>query len=163
VEIKKYIFRKTNWWAAANYNIFDESKSLIFTSSSPIWQFRKQIKVKSKRDDSITEIIPTNSWQTKYKIIEQDYMLAQIKRNHAFSKVFLTVHPLESDAFEVLVSAWGNTFRFMKDEEEFGIISFDIWKPGEFGMAIHNDHYEESLIIAVAILVAELKQRNAGV
>jgi len=94
-----------------------------------------------------------------YNLFENETLLATIDKPTNWKQSEFLIETKVSKPFKLVGDIWNGQYRFIRDEEEFGIVSHKVWSTGEFGIAVKKEEHVP-LILSVVVVMALL--RNSG-
>ena len=161
MEFDKFYIKKKSWISIGNYRIYDEEQNLNFTVKSNPWKIKKVFEFSSIHNEVLYSIHQKNAFGTSYDLIENEELIAHIELPLSFSGSRLRISTTATEDFETSGNLWGTEYKFVRGEDEFGIISYKAWSSGDFGVAIKKGE-PVPLMLAVVIILAYLKENGAA-
>ncbi|NNE27362.1 MAG: hypothetical protein HKN09_11010 [Saprospiraceae bacterium] len=161
MEFDKFHIKKKSWLSVGNYMIFDEEENLKFKVKSNPWKIKKVFEFISIHNEVLYTIHTKNALGTSYDLVDQGRIIAHIGLPISFSGHKLKISTTVTEDFETSGNLWGTQYKFVRGENEFGIISYKGWSTGDFGVAIKQGE-PIPLILAVVIILAYLKENGAA-
>jgi len=121
--------------------------------------FTTETEIKSVNTNVVCRIEKEGVVNIKYNLFENESIIAIIEKPTNWKQSEFTIETRISEPFKLIGDIWNGQYKFIRNEEEFGIVSHKIWSTGEFGIAVKEGEHAP-LIISVTVLVALL--RNSG-
>jgi uncharacterized protein YxjI len=153
----KFAFKNTGWFKTGNFQIIDHNNVLAYRVKSNIWQFKKVFFLVSANNDPIYKIASKSSLNTSYLIYEKDTLVAEINKPFSWTNQMIEINTSITEPFIVKGNIWGNEYQFQRNDDDFAMVSYNLWSAGELGVAIKKGEIIP-LVLAVVVIIAFLKQ-----
>ena len=122
--------------------------------------FTSETILKSVNTNIVYRIKKEGVFKLSYRLFENESLIAIIDKPTNWNKSEYLIETKVSKPFKLVGDIWGGQYRFIRNEEEFGIVSHKVWSSGEFGIAVKKGEHLP-MVLSVVVLVALL--RNSGV
>ncbi len=159
-EFVKYRISKTRWWQTGNYTLTQHGGDQHFKIQSPVFEFRKQMKLKDSQGNQILEISAVNTWHRQFNIIENGVAVGLVKAGTTLSKRRLEVSSQKYGNYVFNSEGWGKSFVVKSGDEEVAKVSHNVWSSNDFGIAIKTD-YPVAFILASCSVLVFLRQSGS--
>lgn len=151
----KFRIKRSKWWNSGNFEICDSENQLAYNVRSSLWKIKKVMNLTSVHGINEYRIEASLSWANQFKVYENDQHIATIDRPFSFSKSEMTIETTISEPFQVKGNVWSNEYKFIREREEFAIVSSKIWSSGEFGIAVKEGECIP-LILSIVVVIGFL-------
>ncbi|NNE14873.1 MAG: hypothetical protein HKN51_07835 [Saprospiraceae bacterium] len=156
IEFAKFKIKKSSWWKVGNFDIFDENEDIVYKVQSRYKNFSLVTTLQSVNFNVEYKIEKAKQLKISYNLYEEGKLIAKIDKPINWNAKAFEIESAIVDPFILKGNMWSNEYRFIRNEEEFGIVSHKIWSNGTFGIAI-KDGEHIPMILSVVIIVALLK------
>ena len=152
----KFKIRKGKWWKYGAFTIYNQDGELKYDVVTKMEGFRSVTYLRSVYNDVEYIIEKSKSWKFNYSLYENGRQIAIIDRPQSWQKAEYLVETQIAESFKLVGDIWNGPYSFVRNDEEFGIVSHKKWSAREFGIAIREGEHIP-MILSVVIIMALLK------